>query len=302
MNKLHLDIETGDPDDLWTLALMSTHPKVDLQGVTVYPGGRDQIGLVKKVLQLVGRDDIPVGANVRDDGKFRVGRFYTNWLGKIDPADPDDDLLGVFKKTKGGNLLTGGPLSNIKVMADSSLPDNIFYYSVDSSTDAEKIFDRWTCQGGFVGDNVLPPYLVLEKFKGKDAVPTFNLNGNPKAALQLLARSRGFNQISMVGKNVCHGFIFDKDDVAKIPKGKHAGLDLMIQGMEFYCKKKPQGKPMHDILAALLHIAPEHGKWIGGCPFRKKGMWGFNAFNTDTETNIRALVSVDRDAIIEELA
>ena len=47
--KLHLDIETGDPDDLWTLALMSTHPKADLQGVTVFPGGRDQIGLVKKI-------------------------------------------------------------------------------------------------------------------------------------------------------------------------------------------------------------------------------------------------------------
>jgi len=289
MKKLHLDIETGDPDDLWTLALMSTHPKVDLQGVTVYPGGRDQIGLVKKILKLIERDDIPVGANVRDDGKFRVGKFYFNWLGKIDPADPDDDLLGVFKRTKGGNLLTGGPLSNIKVMADSTPP--------------EKIFNRWTCQGGFVGNNILPEYLVLEKFRDKDAVPTFNLNGNPKAALQLLAANDNpFKQISMVGKNVCHGFIFDKDDVARIPKGKHNGLDLMIQGMEFYCQKKPQGKPMHDILAALLHIAPEHGQWIEGCPFRKKGMWGFNAFNTDDETNIRALTSVDRDAIIEELA
>lgn len=57
MKQLHLDIETGDPDDLWTLALMATHPETNLLGVSVFPGGRDQIGLVKKVLRLVGREE-----------------------------------------------------------------------------------------------------------------------------------------------------------------------------------------------------------------------------------------------------
>jgi len=33
---LHLDIETGDPDDLWTLALMATHPRVNLKTVSVF--------------------------------------------------------------------------------------------------------------------------------------------------------------------------------------------------------------------------------------------------------------------------
>jgi len=63
MNTLHLDIETGDPDDLWTLALMATHPRVNLKTVSVFPGRPDQIGLVRKVLKLVGRSDVLIGAD-----------------------------------------------------------------------------------------------------------------------------------------------------------------------------------------------------------------------------------------------
>jgi inosine-uridine nucleoside N-ribohydrolase len=291
MIKLHIDIETGDPDDLWTLALMSTHPKFDLQGVTVYPGGRDQIGLVKKVLKLSGREDIPVGADVRNDGKSRVGKYYYDWLGQIDPCDPDEDLSGVFTRTSGGDLLTGGPLSNIKNIIQSSKTTDI------------KLFNRWTLQGGFVGSNIQPPELILSKFAGLETVATFNLNGDPKAALGLLAPQHNpAKEIQMVGKNVCHGFWISMDNsarltISQIPKGKHPGLDLMLNGMEKYCEKRPGGKAMHDILAALLHIAPEHGNWVTGFPFRQNGLWGFK----ESETNIRALVSVS-DSIMQEFA
>lgn len=288
MMKLHIDIETGDPDDLWMLALMSTHPKVDLQGVTVFPGGRDQIALVKKVLQLTGREDIPVGANVVEDGKSRVSSFYRSWLGDIGLESPDEDVLGIFQKTKGGELLTGGPLRNIKLMSDS----------VKSETNlVNVIFDRWTCQGGFVGSNIIPDNKALDKFKGQRTVSTFNLNGDPKAALALTSIYNPFRIIRMVGKNVCHGFIFGKNDIAKLPKGKHRGLDLMIDGMEFYYQNKPDGKAMHDILAALMHINPEHGKWVKGLPYREKGKWGFE----EVPSNLQALVGVSRDEALQEL-
>jgi pyrimidine-specific ribonucleoside hydrolase len=294
MRKLHIDIETGDPDDLWTLAFMSTHPKFDLQGVTVYPGGRDQIGLVKKVLQLCGRDDVPVGANVRDDGKARVGKYYFNWLGKIEPCDPDEDVVGVFAQTQGGDLLTGGPLSNIKAMVGSTNISDV------------KLFKRWTLQGGYVGCNIQLPEFTIPKFVGLDAVPTFNLNGDPKAAQYLLvSHDNCAEEIQMVGKNVCHGFWISKDNSARhtlsqIPKGKHQGLDVMLSGMEKYCEKKPEGKAAHDILAALLHIAPLHGKWVNGSPFRRKGKWGF--VEAQEPTNINALVTVDGDAVMQEFA
>jgi inosine-uridine nucleoside N-ribohydrolase len=292
--KLHLDIETGDPDDLWTLALMATHPKVDLQGVTVFPGGPDQVGLVKKILKLAGRSDVMVGANLKDDGKSRVSKFYTNWLGKIDPSEPDDTVLGVFKKrTSGCSLLTGGPLTNIQEINQHNQKNK------RDGTIISSIFSEWTCQGGFVGNNIVPDEEALEKFRGMDAVPTFNLNGDPKAALALTDQIYNpFHSIRMVGKNVCHGFIFNKQDVERLPKGAHPGLDVMIDGMEFYCRKKPEGKAMHDILAALMHIAPQAGRWVSGQPVRRKGKWGFE----EATSNIRALVGVDREAAIQELA
>lgn len=286
MKNLHLDIETGDPDDLWTLALMATHPKVRLKTVSVYPGGRDQIGLVKKVLSLVGREDVLVGADVKDDDKSRVGAYYTKWLGSIPKQDPDCDLAELSREIiVDSTLLTGGPLRNVRVLIQSS---------------DKRLFGNWTAQGGFVGCNIIPDSDALEKFKGKLKVPTYNFGGHKASALDLLCGqyTNEFYEIHTVGKNVCHGFIFTKEDVELLPKGKHPGLDVMIQGMEKYCQKKPEGKAMHDILAALLCVNPEHGTWVRGKPVREKGLWGFEK---DENSNIQALVSVDKKAVMNEL-
>ena len=276
--KLHIDIETGDPDDLFMLAIMATHPRVDLLSVTVFPGGRDQVGLVKRVLQLVGRADVPVGANVRDDGKSRVGKFYERWVGKTEPCDPDTDVVGaLLSEDHVGSvtLLTGGPLSNVhRALCACSAG-----------------FHVWTCQGGFVGSNMTLPGQQLEKFAGQNVVPTFNLNGDPNAAQWLLSSGR-FGHIRMVGKNVCHGYVYDEYTV--LPKGKHAGLDLMIEGLECYCKKKPEGKAMHDLLAASMHLSPENGFWVLGRPHREKGKWGFRGGG-----DVLALVGIHNDGRVE---
>lgn len=310
--KVYLDIETGDPDDLFMLALMATHPRVDLRGVTIFPGGRDQIGLAKKVLGLVGREDVLVGANVKDDGKERVGKYYTNWLGKIEPCDPDCNVFGVICGNWNGNdykdvdkgyeifnermedlkncyLLTEAALTNITEMVDEW--DNIKTWEHFK----DPLFKEWVCQGGFVGSNILPLEKQLDKFIGKVTCPTYNLNGNHKASLKLLG-SDSFGLIRMVGKNVCHGFMFNDSDANALIKGKHAGLDLMIDGLKVYCKKKPQGKAMHDILAALMLLNPEYGEWVDGEPFREKGCWGFRSGGS-----VRALVGVDKKAVIKSL-
>lgn len=294
------------------LALMATHPRIDLRGVTVVPGGRDQIGLAKKVLSLVGRSDILVGADVKDDGKERVGKYYTDWLGKIEPCDPDCDVLGVICGNWNGNdykdvdkgieifierieelkecyLLTGAALTNIAAMADEWETIKPWEHLKDP------MFKEWVCQGGFVGSNIVPKEKQLDKFAGKITCPTYNLNGNPKAALSLLG-SNSFGQIRMVGKNVCHGFVFDADDAKSITLGKHTGLDLMVDGLNVYCNKKPQGKAMHDILAALMLLDPEYGEWVDGEPFREKGLWGFRSGGS-----VKALIGVDKDAVMKSL-
>jgi pyrimidine-specific ribonucleoside hydrolase len=49
MNKINIafDMETSDPDDVFTLCLLAHHPCVNLVSVTVTPGSKHQIGLVK---------------------------------------------------------------------------------------------------------------------------------------------------------------------------------------------------------------------------------------------------------------
>jgi pyrimidine-specific ribonucleoside hydrolase len=156
---------------------------------------------------------------------------------------------------------------------------------------SDPLFKEWVCQGGFVGSNI-----QLNKFAVKITCPTFNLNGNPKGALSLL-NSNSFGLIRMVGKNVCHGFVFDENDANALSKNKHAGLDLMIDGLKLYCRKKPQGKAMHDILAALMFLNPEYGEWVDGTPFREKGCWGFKK-----EGSVKALIWFDKEASLNSLS
>ena len=62
MLKIILDMETQDPDDVLTLAMLADHPQVDLLAVTVTPGTPHQIGVVSHVLWLLEKESVPVGS------------------------------------------------------------------------------------------------------------------------------------------------------------------------------------------------------------------------------------------------
>ena len=42
------DMETSDPDDFITLVFLLGHPEVDLRAVTITPGTREQVGVVRQ--------------------------------------------------------------------------------------------------------------------------------------------------------------------------------------------------------------------------------------------------------------
>lgn len=306
MYDIHFDMEMQDPDDIFTLCILATHPRSNLKGVTVFPGGLDQVGLAKHVLRLVGRPDVPVGAAGLDDGKSRVSAFHYNWLGKIDPATPDFTEVELLLKNSGDTtLVTGAPLRNVKKAFDAWVEADTPQRSLRAS-----FYRFWTCQGGFAGDNVVPPERRLEKFKGRLTCPTFNLGGDRKAAEALLGTHR-MPFVNMVSKNVCHGVIFGPGAVERFPSHIHKGLDLLLDGMRYYIKKvNPQGKALHDVIAAGLTINPTAATWASGYPYYEKGGWGFQTleeahgpeFTWDTGVGDyarRITTSVDVSAVYE---
>jgi inosine-uridine nucleoside N-ribohydrolase len=185
------DMETGDPDDFLTLLLLLGHPRVRLKAVTVTPGTPHQVGVVRWALDRMGRD-LPVGAFNLAHDKQCVSGWHHRVFGDMPPSEdarPGWEVLAEHCD-EDTTLVTGAPLKNLGTLL--SRPD------LDSWR-----LGRWVAQGGFAGEGVVPAELQLDKFKGLDAVQTYNFNGAPKAAAAALADDR-IGARWLVSKNVCH--------------------------------------------------------------------------------------------------
>jgi pyrimidine-specific ribonucleoside hydrolase len=271
------DMETGDPDDVLNLCLMSTHPRVNLVAVTVNPGSNQQVGVVKHILGLVNKLHIPVGSRAPGYEKSCVSGWYDKWLGPQN-AEPDgegcDIMYEAFQKYPDAVLLTGAALTN---------PGNLLrkYPNVK--------IKKWVGQGGFAGDNVVPPEYRMEKFAGMETCPTYNFNGDPKSALLLLESSDNIEEITLVSKNVCHGVVYDKEMHRRLKNtNKHPGLKLMYEGMSRYLNKHSE-KKWHDPLAFYAVLEPHNFEWRSVKMYRKKGKWGaIHVEGSNTEISIKA--------------
>lgn len=127
----------GDIDDLWTLAFILSHPKLDLKAVTTVASKvQVRARLCAKVLRLFGRDDIPVHAGIRVPEMFiKQGhdpKLYKRTItqgGLVTADDPEHDrtypedavdfLLDFFDKTpQPVGIVATGPWSNIGALVE----------------------------------------------------------------------------------------------------------------------------------------------------------------------------------------
>lgn len=264
LNKIPIswDMETADPDDVFTLCMLAHHPHVDLRSVTVTPGSRHQIGLVKHILKLLDKN-IPVGSKNIEHPKQCVSEFHYKWLGDIPPAEADGNGPDILWTAQYGCA------DNFKIVCGASL-SNLSNYS-----NRYVIIPEAVIQGGFAGDSVVPEEYRLDKFKGKETCPTFNLNGDIAAAKNVIASDKITKKI-FVSKNVCHGIIYDNEMHERIKPHRHnnMGLELLVKGMDFYLQKKPSGKAFHDPLAACVAISPDCCEFKEVEMYREKGEWG----------------------------
>ncbi|MDM8559468.1 nucleoside hydrolase [Candidatus Parabeggiatoa sp. HSG14] len=262
MNLL-FDMETGDPDDVMTLCFLTSHPKIKLRAVTVTPGSNAQIGIVRHILKLTGFEHIPVGSFKMGYEKNCVSSFHYQWLGKIGESEPDNEGYKIISQTIAQypdlTILTGAALKNF------------------GQLDKAIKIKRWVAQGGFAGDNIVPPEYRLTKFEGKMTCPTYNFNGAPNEANKMLFEMT-IETRYLVSKNVCHGVVYDAALHQKIEavKNKSKGLNLIYQGMGQYLLKNQQGKKLHDPLAACVAIDKDICQFKEVEMYRQKGEWGAN--------------------------
>lgn len=281
------DMETGDPDDFLTLLMLCGHPEVNLKAVTITPGTPHQVGLVRWALARFSLN-IPVGAYNLDHKKSCVSSWHHRIYGNIPPsrdAAPGWRVL-LEQCDSDTTLITGAPLKNLgKVLREPQ---------AEAFT-----LGRWFAQGGFAGEGVVPPERQLTKFRGLDAVPTYNFNGAPAAASVALADPR-IGERRLISKNVCHRVYYDQAVHNRIVplREKSLAMELIGKGMEDYLRRKPGGKKFHDPLAACCAIEPRIATWAEVEMFRRGGKWGAVL---KTATNTWIIVDYDRDLFLDVL-
>ncbi|MCY1021312.1 nucleoside hydrolase [Pyxidicoccus sp. MSG2] len=286
MLDLLFDMETSDPDDALTLCLLATHPDVALRAVTVTPGSRAQVGLVRHLLSRAGRGDVPVGARNPGAERDSVSGFHGAWLGQVASAEPDalahEVLALTLAKHPDAALLTGAPLQNLRLLLNEH---------------PEARLVRWVAQGGFAGDNVVPPEHRLPKFAGLRTCPTFNFNGDPKGALLALSSER-IGSRDLVSKNVTHGVAYDVafHERMRPHRDATAGLALVFEAMEHYLRERPAGKLLHDPIAACAAIDRDIVTWAPVEVVRERGEWGSEPA-PGSKTSIS--VAVDRERFFQ---
>lgn len=259
-NLIDLVIETDighDPDDFFAITYLIA-AGVNLQAVLITPGDPDQIAITRLILDECGLD-IPVGVSKLDRPKLSSGSIHHKLLKKYnrDLCSKSDGLgKNILKDVIGYDteLFICGPVSSI----GQFLKEN-----------PDRIIKRATMQGGFCPYSVMTPDIILDKFKGKEWVGTFNLNGDRNGAKYFLNSNI---ERYMVGKNICHTVEFDREKLKLFSQPRNRAAELFMEGAKLYFQKH-QSKKFHDPTAAVCCLHPEIGAWICGKTIKMESGW-----------------------------
>jgi inosine-uridine nucleoside N-ribohydrolase len=289
--KLIVETDIGhDPDDFFALCYLFS-AGVDIKAILISPGDESQIAVVEFILKMLDKHrDVMIGVPELGRRKEQPTNVHKAFLDKYKfPYFSSKAILSqslifhIMAKNENMEFFGCGPLKNLGLPNQSSVMK----------------FDRATMQGGFIGYDIHGlPVPRLPKFEGKTKVPTFNLNGCLQGALEFLRMD--IKDRRFVGKNVCHGVIYDKsvhEYVMSVP-AKDRASELIREGMDLRFKSHPEGKAFHDPTAAICHLHPEIGTWVRAKPYREKGEWG-SALD-DNGDNV--LVNIDKEKLWKHLA
>jgi inosine-uridine nucleoside N-ribohydrolase len=260
------DMETNDPDDFLTLLFLLGHPQVHLHAVTICPGTPEQVGLVRRAVNDWFGRDLPIGAHQIERDAKAVSPWHIEAYGPVAPsidARPGGEVL-LEQCGPDRTLLTGAPLKNLGAAM-----------RLEASNGRQLHLREAVIQGGFAGEGIVARERQLPKFAGRVTCGSFNLNGDPRTALDV-QQHPGIRLRRFISKNVCHGVIYERTLHVLVAERKdgNLGLQYLWQGMERYLQRRPEGKIIHDLVAACCAIDPGIASWAEVELYRERGEWG----------------------------
>jgi pyrimidine-specific ribonucleoside hydrolase len=130
-------------------------------------------------------------------------------------------------------------------------------------------------QGGFAGDNVVPEQHRLAKFAGRSTCESFNFGGDKRATLAALSSDR-IARRDLVSKNVTHGITWDADlqRRLRLAPDLSPGVQLAYEAMAVFLAQRPEGKLLHDPLAACAILNRDTFTWASVDVTYSRGEWG----------------------------
>lgn len=284
---MDLIVETDighDPDDFFALCYLASEG-VNIRAILISPGDPDQIAIAKLFTTELGLD-IPIGVSHKDRNKNSSGSIHHDLLNKYGrslsaKADGagENIMEDVLKKYPDCELFVIGPVTSIGRFMKKH---------------PEVSFKRATMQGGFLPYSLHWPAVHHPDFSGKESMPTFNLNGDREGGAAFL--NGNIQERRMVGKNVCHTVLFEKDVFELRTRKQGRAWELFEEAGELYFRRH-EFKKFHDPTAAACHLYPEIGTWVRGKTIKAGSGW-------TTEVNPEGdyvLAEVDYDLLWERI-
>jgi pyrimidine-specific ribonucleoside hydrolase len=251
-----LVIETDlgcDPDDFFTICWLIGQG-VEIDAITIVPGAPNQIAIAELIRDYTDSHFV-IGYNKKCDNL--TGGMHDKLLkkhGRSLEGKPDYIGTDVFPMHMDSDYLCIGPMKNL---------GDLF-----KTTNIVNLGQKIVFQGGFVPYSIHSPEVRLDKFENKEFVPTFNFNGDRKAAVKMHTCG---DERWYVGKNVCHTVEYTRE-LHKRLRVQSRAMELFQQGMDLYLKKHEK-KKFHDPLAACMYLYPELGVWLNGRPKKMESGW-----------------------------